>query len=176
LEGDDLAADTFWIGDLLNTWAENWVSYWTVNQGSFAVADFEDAAVGQALQFLSQAGRADQNRLLVLRSASDYTIQPQGQIPAQFLASENAGGLSGFQEALNDVYDIGSVVVKKLSSHWAHTRSKFPLHLRNMMVTADKEVSKLHTWRKSQRRRPVRSVACFSLAASGRACGKFCTR
>jgi purine nucleoside permease len=22
-EGDDLAADTFWVGDLLNTWAEN---------------------------------------------------------------------------------------------------------------------------------------------------------
>ena len=54
LEGDDLAADTFWIGDLLNTWAENWISYWTVNQGSFAMADFEDAGVGQALLFLSK--------------------------------------------------------------------------------------------------------------------------
>jgi purine nucleoside permease len=70
----DLAADTFWIGDLLNSWAENWISYWTVGQGSFAMGDFEDAGVGQALQFLSQAGRADQNRLLVLRAGSDYTV------------------------------------------------------------------------------------------------------
>jgi purine nucleoside permease len=126
LEGDVLATDTFWIGDLLNTWAENWISYWTVNRGSFAMADFEDAGVGQALQFLSQASRADQNRLLVLRSASNYTIQPQGQTPAQFLASENAGGLSGFQEALNDVYDIGSVVVKTLSSHWSTYAKQIP--------------------------------------------------
>ena len=64
LEGDDLAADTFWIGDLLNTWAENWISYWTVNQGSFAMSDFEDAGVLQALQFLTNAGLADQNQLL----------------------------------------------------------------------------------------------------------------
>jgi purine nucleoside permease len=60
LEGDDLAADDFWIGDLLNTWAENWFNYWTQRQRSFAMADFGDIAVAQGLQFLSQAGRADQ--------------------------------------------------------------------------------------------------------------------
>jgi purine nucleoside permease len=76
LEGDDLAADTFWVGDLLNSWAENWMSYWTLNQGSFAMTDFEDVGVGQALQFLTQAGKADQNRLLVLRSAAAYSVQP----------------------------------------------------------------------------------------------------
>jgi purine nucleoside permease len=115
-QGDDLAADTFWLGDLLNTWAENWISYWTQGQGTFAMADFEDAGVGQALQFLSQVGRADKTRLLALRGGSDYTIQPQGQTPAQFLAGENSGGLSGYQEALNDVYQVGSVVVKAISS------------------------------------------------------------
>jgi purine nucleoside permease len=126
LEGDDLAADTFWIGDLLNTWAENWVSYWTANQGSFAMSDFEDAGVGQALQFLSQVGRADRYRLLVLRSASDYTIQPQGQTPAEFLASENSGGLSGFVEALSDVYQVGSIVVKTISSNWSTCADRIP--------------------------------------------------
>jgi purine nucleoside permease len=126
LEGDDLAADTFWIGDLLNTWAENWVSYWTANQGSFAMSDFEDAGVGQALQFLSQVGRADRYRLLVLRSASDYTIQPQGQTPAEFLASENSGGLSGFVEALSDVYHVCSIVVKTISSNWSTCADRIP--------------------------------------------------
>jgi purine nucleoside permease len=126
LEGDDLAADTFWIGDLLNTWAENWISYWTVNQGSFAMADFEDAGVGQALLFLSQVGRADKNRLLVLRSASDYTVQPRGKTPAQLLASDNSGGLSGFQESLNDVYQVGSIIVKTLSSNWPTYANQIP--------------------------------------------------
>jgi purine nucleoside permease len=126
LEGDDLAADTFWLGDLLNTWAENWISYWTVSRGSFAMADFEDAGVGQALQFLSEAGRADRNRLLVLRSGSDYTIQPEGQTPAQFLARDNSGGLSGYQEALNDVYQVASIVVKELSSNWTTYENQIP--------------------------------------------------
>jgi hypothetical protein len=74
--------------------------------------------VGQALQFLSQVGRADQNRLLVLRSASDHTVQPEDETPAEFLASDVSGGLSGFLEALNDVYQVGSLVVKEISSHW----------------------------------------------------------
>ena len=126
LEGDDLAADTFWIGDLLNTWAENWISYWTVNQGSFAMSDFEDAGVLQALQFLTNAGLADQNRVLVLRSASDYTVQPQGQTPAKYLASYNSGGLSGYQESLNDVYQVGSIVVKTLSNHWNKYANQIP--------------------------------------------------
>jgi len=125
-EGDDLAADTFWIGDLLNTWAENWMSYWTSGQGSFAMAEFEDAGIGQALQFLSQAGRADQNRLLVLRGGSDYTIQPQGETPAQFLASQSAHGLSGSREALTNLYQVGNIVVMQLSTNWNTYANQIP--------------------------------------------------
>jgi purine nucleoside permease len=90
------------------------------------MSDFEDADVGQALQFLSQAGRADQNRLLVLRAGSDYTVQPKDQTPAQFLASENSGGLSGFTEALNDLYLVGSIVVKHLSANWSSYANQPP--------------------------------------------------
>jgi purine nucleoside permease len=54
----------------------------------------------------------------VLRSASDYTVQPEGETPAEFLASDNSGGLSGFVEALSDVYEVGSIVVKEISSNW----------------------------------------------------------
>jgi purine nucleoside permease len=128
-EGDDLAADTFWIGDLLNTWAESWISYWTVGRGCFAMADFEDAGIGQALQFLSRAGRADQNRLLVLRGGSNYTIQPEGETSAHFLASQNSGGLSGFQEALNDLYQVGSIVVIQLSTNWNAYADRLPARM-----------------------------------------------
>jgi purine nucleoside permease len=55
----------------------------------------------------------------VLRSGSDYTVQPDGQTPAEVLASEVSGALSsGFRESLNDVYEVGGIVVKKLSSDW----------------------------------------------------------
>jgi purine nucleoside permease len=82
------------------------------------MGDFGDAGIGQALQFLSHVHRADQTRLLVLRGASDYTVQPQGQTPAQFLDTENSGGLSGLQEALNNFFRVGNIVVKELSTNW----------------------------------------------------------
>lgn len=126
LQGDDLATDTFWHGDLLNTWAENWITYWTAGQGSFAMGDFEDTAIGQALQFLCQAHRADQNRLLVLRGGSNYTMQPKGQTPAQFLKAENSGGLSSIQEALNALYQVGRIVVVELSHKWETYENQIP--------------------------------------------------
>jgi purine nucleoside permease len=126
LEGDDLATDTFWHGDLLNTWAENWIAYWTGKQGSFVMAEFEDSGIAQALQFLSQVHRADANRLLVLRGGSNYTVQPKGQSPAQFLKGENSSGLSSMQEALSDLYQVGRVVVVELSHNWESYENHIP--------------------------------------------------
>ncbi|HEX8800044.1 MAG TPA: purine nucleoside permease, partial [Terriglobales bacterium] len=126
LEGDDLATDTFWHGDLLNTWAENWVAYWTAGQGSFVMGEFEDSGIAQALQFLSQVHRADLNRLLVLRGGSNYTVQPKGQNPAQFLKSENSSGLASMQEALNNLYQVGRIVLVELSHNWAIYENRIP--------------------------------------------------
>jgi purine nucleoside permease len=130
LIGDDLAADRFWFGDLFNTWAENWITYWcemgTAGPGNFVMSSQEDAGVSQALQFLTSAGRADNTRELVLRSASDYTLQPAGQTPAQFLAGYVAGGFSGYQESLSDAYIVGSVIVKTIANNWAVYKSHVP--------------------------------------------------
>jgi purine nucleoside permease len=89
LEGDNLDSDVFWIGDLLNTWAENWVSYWTSGQATFVMSDFEDGAVNQAIQFLGQVAKVDPNRVMVLRAGSDFNFQPNNLTLAQYLALEN---------------------------------------------------------------------------------------
>lgn len=126
LEGDDLATDSFWSGDLLNTWAENWMAYWTAGLGSFTMSDFEDASIGQSIQFLSHAHRADPDRLLVLRGGSNYTVQPKGQTPAEFLKDKNSGGLSSFQEALNNLYQVGRIAVLELSHNWDIYENRVP--------------------------------------------------
>jgi purine nucleoside permease len=126
LEGDDLATDTFWHGDRLNAWAEKWIAYWTGGQGSFVMGEFEDSAIGQALQFLSQVHRADLNRFLVLRGGSNYTVQPKGESPAKFLKGENFSGLSSLQEALNDLYQVGHVVIVELSHNWDTYENHIP--------------------------------------------------
>lgn len=126
-KGAVLAAGTFWIGELLNTWAENWVNYWTSGQGVFTTTAEEDAAYMQALTFLSQVQAVDLKRVMVLRGASDYSVPPPGQTAAQLLASEvDAAGYSGFVESLNSTYAAGSAVVNELSGNWRRYRDHVP--------------------------------------------------
>ena len=127
LKGDTLAAAKFWIGGLLNTWAENWVSYWSHGNATFTMAAQEDAGYMQALTFLSQVKKIDFNRVLDLRAASDFTVPYPGQTPTQLLAKDSSGtGLSAFLESLNDVYLTGSAVVNEIVGHWERYRSQPP--------------------------------------------------
>jgi purine nucleoside permease len=116
LEGDDLAASRFWIGKLLNTWAENWVSYWTEGRGKFATTLEEDTGVLQAITFLGQVHRSDPSRVLILRTASDYTVPPPGKTAADLLAANESGGLSGFSESLASAFAVASPVVRELAA------------------------------------------------------------
>jgi purine nucleoside permease len=119
LQGDTLAAGTFWIGGLLNTWAENWVSYWSHGKATFTMTSEEDAGYMQALTFLANAGKVDLSRVLDLRSASDFSVPYPGQTPAQLLASDASGtGYSAFIESLDDVYLTGASVVNEIADHW----------------------------------------------------------
>jgi purine nucleoside permease len=87
----------------------------------------EDAAYMQALTFLSQTRTVDLRRVLVLRTASDYTLPPPGQ-PASKLLKEEASstGLSSFAESLSSAYETGSSVANELSRNWAIYRDHIP--------------------------------------------------
>lgn len=127
LEGDVLAAATFWIGSYLNTWAERWVSYWSNGQATFTMSAEEESGYLEALSFLSHVNKVDFNRVLILRSASDYTVQFPGQTAAQLLSTDNASdGPSGFEESLTSAYETGSVVVEELVGNWATYRDNVP--------------------------------------------------
>jgi purine nucleoside permease len=116
LKGDDLAASTFWVGNLLNTWAEQWVSYWTDGRGKFATTLEEDTGIMQAIKFLGQVHRADPSRVLILRTAADYTVPRPGMTAADLLESDESGGLSGFKESLASAYAVASPVVRQLAA------------------------------------------------------------
>jgi purine nucleoside permease len=120
LHGDTLAAGTFWIGNLMNTWAENWVNYWSQGKAVFAMTSEEDAGYMQALTFLGAGGKIDLARVMDLRSASDFSVPYQGETAAQLLASDSSGtGYSAFIESLDDVYLTGASVVNELADHWS---------------------------------------------------------
>jgi purine nucleoside permease len=127
--GDHLAAMTYWHGEKLNQWANDWVKYWTQGQGNFVTSAMEDTGTGQSLEFLGRAGRVDFSRFLVLRTASNFTMQHPGITAIQSLANEEHGqdkGYSAFLPALEAAYLTGSTVVNRLVNNWPTYRDKLP--------------------------------------------------
>ena len=118
IKGDNLDGQTFWHGKLLNDWAERWVDYWTQGHGRFATSAMEDTGTAMALTFLTKAGRADVNRLMVLRTASNYVMQYPGITAAQSLSGEKKGNYSAYIPAVEAAYRVGSRVVNELSANW----------------------------------------------------------
>jgi purine nucleoside permease len=126
-EGDSLCGDRFWIGTSMNAWAEQWVSYWTGGSGTFAMTAEEDAGIMQSLTFLAAARRVDTQRVLVLRTASDFDAPGDGENASTLLASDTgASGESAYREALEAAYRVGSPVVEELSRHWEVYRKHVP--------------------------------------------------
>ncbi|GAB3018851.1 purine nucleoside permease [Spirosoma pulveris] len=127
--GDHIAAMTFWHGKYLNDWANDWVDYWTKGKGNFVTSAMEDTGTGQSLQWLTNAGKADINRYMVLRTASNYTMQPSGVTAAQNLT--NGGKAVGerytaYIPALEAAYQAGSLVVNKVVADWSIFKDKLP--------------------------------------------------
>ena len=126
LKGDTLSSMTFWHGKLLDEWANDWVRYHTDGQGNYVTSAMEDTGTLQALTFLSKAGRANLNRVLVLRAASNYDQQRPGHSAAESLAETRIGRYSAYLPALEAAWRVGRVVVEELVSHWERYEGRTP--------------------------------------------------
>jgi purine nucleoside permease len=126
LKGDNVAAMTFFHGALLNDWANKWVSYWTDGKGSFVSSAMEDTGSFQSLSYLDKLGKVDKNRVMVLRTASNYTMQPAGKTAAENLLQEQHDSYAGLDVALENAYLTGSVVVDEILTHWDKYQDTVP--------------------------------------------------
>ena len=130
LKGDDLSGSTFWHGKLLNEWANEWVKYHTDGQGNYVTTAMEDTGVLQALTFLNKSRRVDLNRVLVLRTASDFDQPRPGMTAAQSLAQTKIGQYTGYLPALEAAWRVGNTVVTNLVEHWSQYRDRTPTRQR----------------------------------------------
>jgi len=126
LRGDNLSAATFWHGKLLNQWARDWVKYQTDGKGTYAVCGMEDTGTMQSLTWLAKAGKVDVNRVLVLRTASNYDQQRPGKTAAESLGETKVKQYSAYLPALDSAYRVGHVVVDDLVENWSKTRETIP--------------------------------------------------
>ncbi len=126
LKGDNISAMTFFHGALLNDWANKWVSYWTEGKGNFVSSGMEDTGTFQSLNYLDKLGKVDKNRVMVLRAASNYTMQPAGKTAAENLLQEQHGNYAGLDAALESAYTVGSIVIDEILNHWDNYRDNIP--------------------------------------------------
>jgi purine nucleoside permease len=126
LVGGNLSASTFWHGKLMNQWAHDWVKYQTDGKSTYAVCGMEDTGTMQSLTWLAKAGKVDINRVLVLRTASNYDQQRTGKTAAESLAETKIRQYSAYMPSLDSAYRVGHVVVDDLVANWAKTRDTIP--------------------------------------------------
>jgi len=122
LKGDVLSASTFWHGKLMDQWANEWVKYWTGGRGNFVMTAMEDTGTMQALTFLANAGRVDRDRVMILRTASNFDQQAPGTSAAESLAQ----GVRAFLPAIEAAWRVGHPVVQELTDHWDRYRDQLP--------------------------------------------------
>ena len=115
LKGDSLGSSTYWHGAVLTLWANDWVKMWTGGKGNFVMTNMEDNGTATALTRLQRIHKVDFQRVLFLRTASNYCAPPPGQTAASSLFREYVGGLA----ALESAHQVGSTVLHELLKNWS---------------------------------------------------------
>ena len=118
--GASLGTVRFWHGERRTRWAREWVRLQTDGQGELAMSDGEDQAVLDTLTLHARDGRVDPRRVLILRTASNYTRPGAGK-PMRVVFAPG-GAEAGFEAA----YRVGSPVVKALVAGWSRYADTLP--------------------------------------------------
>ncbi|CDG33098.1 hypothetical protein SACS_0360 [Parasaccharibacter apium] len=125
--GDTISGETYWLGALMNRWAERWVAYWTDHQGEMVTTAEEDIGLCQALALQARAGRVDDRRLLILRTTSNFDMPPNGVAPATMLANAaHEENLPGLYASTSAAYQVASPIVRELATHWGSYEGQVP--------------------------------------------------
>ena len=122
LMGDTFAADFYWHGDTMTRFAEDWVKLWTQGKGTFATTEMEDSGFLEAIARLQRMGRVDAERVLVLRTGSNYSMPRPGHTAVESVTAPYIGT----RLAVESAWLCGSTVLHQLLDHWATTRDQIP--------------------------------------------------
>lgn len=113
--GDTLSSSTYWHGRNLTLWANDWVRAYAGHEANFMTSNMEDSGTMTAIGRLARQEIVDPRRVLVLRTASNYTMPPPGKT-AQW--SRTTPYPDGGRPALESAFRVGNVVVQALLDDW----------------------------------------------------------
>src|SRR6201996_1083980 len=122
LIGDSFASDFFWHGRIMTQFARDWVRVYSGGKGIFAMTNMEDSGFMTAVERLGPMHRVDPDRVLVLRTGSNFSMQRPGDKPEDSLNDHHIG--TGI--AVKAAYVVGSTALHKILDNWSTTRDHIP--------------------------------------------------
>ena len=125
-KGDTISGSTFWHGSRMDEWANAWTKYYTQGTGNYMISAMEDTGTMQALTLLGKAGRVDVNRVLVLRTVSNFDREAPGSSPSESLKGLVTGSYSAYMPSLEAAETVGNRVVRHLVEHWKECSTRIP--------------------------------------------------
>jgi purine nucleoside permease len=121
--GDSFASNYFWHGQTLTKWARDWVRLHSDGKARFVMSNTEDSAIAAAVARMGRMGVIKGDRLMVLRTASNYTMAHPGQSDYDSWRQEFPfDGAPAFEAA----YRVGSRVVHEITDHWDRYEDQTP--------------------------------------------------
>jgi purine nucleoside permease len=121
--GDTLSSSTYWHGELLNRWANDWLKLYRGENAEFMTSNMEDSGTLTGLARLARVGRVDMDRVLVLRTASNFTMPPADQSASW---SHEQPYPDGGRPAIEAAFAVGNVVVQALLDGWDEYQDEIP--------------------------------------------------
>jgi len=126
LIGSHLSDSTFWHGEKMSEFGNDWTNFWTEGEGNFTTKAMEDSGTLQSLKNLDNAGKVDYDRVMILRTAANYTMPSPGMTAAESLVRERGASLSAFNESLEAAFGAGNTVVQELLTNWDTYSDEIP--------------------------------------------------
>jgi purine nucleoside permease len=123
LLGDDFASDHYWHGERMTQFANDWVKLYTGGKGNFVMTDMEDSGFMNSIERLDKIHKVDMQRVLVLRTASNFSMQAPGSTAYASLSEPYLGGERlGYESA----WLVGSTVLHQILQNWDKTHAQIP--------------------------------------------------
>lgn len=122
LMGETLGSIRYWHGEPRTLWAEDWVRLWTGNRGVFVMTNMESQLNQRTMRVFAGQKLVDANRILVLRTASNFSEPPPGASVTASIGDEEPGQMTAFDNNER----AGIPVIRELMAHWDHYQNEAP--------------------------------------------------
>ena len=123
LTGDEISGQAYWHGEMLTKRYAKLATDFSGGKSRFVMTAMEDTGVANALRRLTTVGKADYNRLIVLRTASNYSQQAPGESPVDSMNRPYSGVGDAAAYA---AHVVAGKVVDELAGNWGVYRDKIP--------------------------------------------------